>query len=241
VPDSTKETERTHPGKIVSAVELRQTPDLVTSWRPDLQGKPGSDTADAQKRYFASNPGSGQVATRQPYWLSMPGSDKSDVRQRYWLSKPGSELLVWGANPRSFYPPGSSLSVKVPAVQASEFEFSCELKAVDSRSPAFVNLSFSGVDEQGRLQTWNSVWQPAAVRLSRDRWYSLSFKDTLPAHLLSLKELKAEVLISPFQPDFLYLRRKQALRCRILARDIYLDISATPPLEEAAGRKWLVL
>ena len=139
-----------------------------------------------------------------------------------------SSQLVDGQNPTSFAPPIAIVNLPSNLPAGTRFTFSCQLRSVTCKRPYFVSVNFSGQDAAGDQKTWSSKWQPIAISPSR-AFRTTSFTDTIPTEILELKNLQVHPMFSPFQPDFLFLKRAQALRSRIEIRSA--NLSFLPPLD----------
>jgi hypothetical protein len=145
--------------------------------------------------------------------------------------------LVDGQNPASFAPPVATVNLPSNLPAGTRFTFSCQLRSITCKRPYFVSLNFSGQDAAGNPKSWSSKWQPIAISPSR-AFRTTSFTDTIPSDILALKNLQIHPLFSPFQPDFLFLKRAQALKSRIEIRSA--NLSFLPPLDLPAieTRAW---
>lgn len=150
---------------------------------------------------------------------------------------PSKEFTVSGDNPASFVPV-SPATLPSNMASGTRFKFSCYIKARPMSRPGFVSLNFSGVDAQGRNTLWNSQWQPIGIPLESGEWKPTSFSDEIPDEILQSRDLKVAILFSPFQPDYLFLRKKEALKCSMLVRDAKLSLLAPLPLPALDKREW---
>ncbi|MBS1999226.1 MAG: hypothetical protein JSS86_23025, partial [Cyanobacteria bacterium SZAS LIN-2] len=113
-----------------------------------------------------------------------------------------------------------------------DFEFSCEVAAPKSGGSAFVGLEFQGKDSQGAVKRWTSLWQPAEIKTGKD-WTRVYFSDCIPADFAGLQDLKATVTVCPFHPDLLVLHQKQAIKRKVLVRNLLLKLTPLKPLLSA--------
>jgi hypothetical protein len=147
--------------------------------------------------------------------------------------------LVQGKDPSSFLPEQKVIELPSGLPVGTRLNFVLRSRRVAGSRPYFANLIFSGTDSNGKQRSWSSNWQPIAIPPSKT-WREISFCDTMPAQVLSWQNLKISPLFSPFQPDYLYLKRKDALKSSIeicRASLSFLRPLDLPPLE---SRDWLV-
>ena len=147
-------------------------------------------------------------------------------------------LLVSGSDPRSLVPKESPVCLPARLPSGTRFAFSCELRSMRGPGSALVSLTFNGL-ESGLPVSWNSVWQPVYIPTATS-WRPLSFGDAIPNRVLKLDNLRADLLLSPFQPDLIFLKPKQAAKCRMMVRAA--SFSLLPPLVMPANRsrQWLI-
>lgn len=147
--------------------------------------------------------------------------------------------LVIGANPASFTPqvPVIKLGSDMPA--GTRIYFSCQTRAIKGNQPCFVKLAFSGVDKNNTVRVWNSMWQPIGIPASKE-FKETTFSDFIPEDILRLKNLEIRPLFSPCLPDYVFLKRKQAIKTSMeirRARLFFLRPLSIPSLE---NRTWTV-
>ncbi len=139
--------------------------------------------------------------------------------------------IVNGQNPYSFKADNSPLKIgRLP--EGSRFSFKCISRNLHGNRPYFVGLSFTGLDSKNEQQSWSSEWQPIAIAYtanSSGKYNECSFSDIIPADVLALKNLELNVLFSPFQPDLLFLKRKEALKSMVEFKSANLRF--LPPLQ----------
>lgn len=145
-----------------------------------------------------------------------------------------------GRDPSTFSPAGSPVALTCALAQGTRFYFTSRMRSVHGSSPAFVSLNFTGTNSSGSSVVWNSSWQPIGIQLSRTEWKTTSFGDIIPSDVLKLRDLRVSVLISPFQPDYLFLKRKEALKSAIQVQDASMVLLRPLPIPESAKRAWLV-
>lgn len=118
----------------------------------------------------------------------------------------------------------------------SLFYIHCDLKGFENPGNAYVSVDFTGIDgdKQGH---WNSLWQPASIT-TYPEWRSASFADIIPDNVLRWKDLKVDVLASPFTPDQLFLKKKEALSKDGAIRNV--NFAILPPLEIPADAEWRI-
>jgi hypothetical protein len=149
----------------------------------------------------------------------------------------GKAVEVTASNPLSFSPVKPiALSSELPL--RTRFKFACSFKGTQKSRPVFVSLSFVGSDAGGTSHQWNSQWQPIGIPLSSGTWLPTSFSDEIPDDVLRLKNLRVEILFSPFQPDYLFLRRKAALKCKMEVRDAKFSLLKPLPLPAIESLDW---
>ncbi len=140
---------------------------------------------------------------------------------------------VLGKDPSSFIADVSV--VNLPSLpEGIRFEYSCEIKKLSGERPCFVSLSFSGTDEKGLAHSWTSRWQPIGIAKSSS-FKTTSFSDTIPNEMVHLRSLRIQPMFSPFQPDFLFLHKKDALKSGIEVRNArlrFLPALDLPALEQ---------
>jgi 4-amino-4-deoxy-L-arabinose transferase-like glycosyltransferase len=145
---------------------------------------------------------------------------------------------ISGSDPASMVitPKPISLPENLPA--DTLFLFQTEIKSLDKGGNAFISVDFHGLDNN-QAAAWNSAWQPACVHTTSD-WRSVCIADFIPERVLRWQNLQVSVLVSPFCPDQLYLKRKQALKASAAIRNT--GISFMPPLAlpPPADLKWRI-
>ncbi len=109
----------------------------------------------------------------------------------------------------------------------SLFYIYCDLKGFENPGNAYISVNFTGIDGDKPGQ-WNSLWQPASIT-TYPEWRSASFADIIPDKVLRWKNLQVSILVSPFTPDQLFLKRKDALNKDASIRNV--NFAILPPLE----------
>lgn len=130
------------------------------------------------------------------------------------------EIPILGSDPRTF----QLASVPLGTMQTGmRYSFDA---AVRSPIPgdAYVSVVLSGTS-QGRNIQWTSPWQPGCLLTSK-RWTKVTFSDFVDADLVGARDVKATILVSPFQSDILFLKKKQALRRSMFIKNVTLQFSA---------------
>lgn len=146
---------------------------------------------------------------------------------------------VIAQNPATFNPPVNSIELKSGLPPSTRFHFTSKLRSLAVPHPCFVTVAFEGKDASGKTKTWTSQWQPIGINIYKDRAIESSFGDLIPTEILNLQNLHAKIFLSPFQPDLLFLRKKEALKASIEVTDAKLTI--LPPLaipDNAESRIW---
>ncbi|HEY9787499.1 MAG TPA: hypothetical protein V6D17_19075 [Candidatus Obscuribacterales bacterium] len=138
-----------------------------------------------------------------------------------------SPNLVAGNNPATMVPKHSPFAVGIRR-SGSRLQFSCELQGVNTRT-AFVAVELTATDGDKSI-TWSSIWQPTCIPVRRT-WTRYSFSDVIPPAIANQNDLKASVLVSPFQLDLIHLKPKKAQKARMFIRNA--SISFLPPLSLA--------
>jgi len=122
-----------------------------------------------------------------------------------------------------------AMQVASATVKASsrpiEFQFSCELASPKSSGTAFVGVGFEGKDAQGTVKKWSSPWQPSEIKTEKT-WTPVYFSDSIPAEYSGLHDLKTVITVCPFHPDLLSLQQKQAIRRKVLVRNLSLKCAS---------------
>jgi 4-amino-4-deoxy-L-arabinose transferase-like glycosyltransferase len=117
---------------------------------------------------------------------------------------------ILGSDPNSMLLTEIPLALPTDLPSGTIFLFQSELKALGAPATAYVSVDFHGT-ENGKPVHWNSVWQPAVIATATD-WRPASFADAIPDNILHLKDLNVTIMVSPFDPDYLFTKRKQALK-----------------------------
>ena len=145
---------------------------------------------------------------------------------------------VTGNNPLSFLPAQSVIKLPGNLPAGTRFNFSCQTRSVAGKRPYFVSLSFTGIDREKKPHSWTSKWQPIGIA-SSEIFRTTSFADLIPEEILSLENLEIHPMFSPFQPDYLFLKKKDALKSQIEIKNA--ELSFLPPLDieaKAEARSW---
>ncbi len=116
------------------------------------------------------------------------------------------------------------------------FYMYCDLKGFENPGNAYISVDFTGMDGN-KPGHWNSLWQPASIT-TYPEWRSASFADIIPDDVLRWKDLKVSVLASPFTPDQLFLKRKEALGKDGAIRGA--NFAILPPLEIPKDADWRI-
>ncbi|MBY0358824.1 MAG: glycosyltransferase family 39 protein [Candidatus Obscuribacterales bacterium] len=149
--------------------------------------------------------------------------------------------FVNGENPLSFCPLKEPIKLPSGLPSGTRYNFVYELKSGKNiPGQGFISLVFSGTDKQNKTVNWSSQWQPCSIPVT-DQWQSHTVSDFVPARILALKNLHANLLFSPFLPDKLFLRKKAALRCSMQVRNACLLL--TEPLHIPTAKEepdWLI-
>lgn len=146
---------------------------------------------------------------------------------------------VVAQNPNTFAPELSSIELKNGLPNGLRFFFTSKLTSHSNPHPCFINLSFEGTDSDGKARAWNSQWQPIGINVVKNAAVESSFGDIIPSEVLAWKNLHCKILFSPFQPDLLFLKKKEALKASIEIADAQLTF--LPPLSipsDAEARQW---
>jgi 4-amino-4-deoxy-L-arabinose transferase-like glycosyltransferase len=144
-----------------------------------------------------------------------------------------SEHLVSGGNPYSMQL--AATEIKLPAefqsrsqsrsqLRPLDFQLQCLLASPGASGTAFIGVQFEGKDSAGSTKKWTSIWQPALIRTER-KWAPFYLSDSLPEDVLRLHDLRACVTLCPFYPDLLLLHQKQAIRGKVLVKNLTLTLS----------------
>lgn len=140
---------------------------------------------------------------------------------------------ILGSDPKSMLLTESSLALPNDLASGTIFLFQADLKSLGGPATAYVSVDFHGQDN-GQAVNWNSVWQPAAIATLND-WRQVSFADVIPENILRLKDLDVTIMVSPFDPDYLFTKRKQALKRTGAIRNAKLSLLrplALPPVKD---------
>ncbi|MBX9688969.1 MAG: glycosyltransferase family 39 protein [Candidatus Obscuribacterales bacterium] len=148
-------------------------------------------------------------------------------------------LTVRGSDPSSFLTAKKSYPLEPDLIKGTRFQFSCQLRKLSGNGKCFVSLQFSGKDKSGQNQSWTSKWQPIGIELKND-FQTTSFSDRIPDQILELSGLQVEPMFSPFQPDYLFLKKKQALKNAMEVRDARFSLLAPLSLPAKADGEWQV-
>lgn len=148
-------------------------------------------------------------------------------------------LKVEGKNPVSFIPPVQKIILPDNLGSGVRFNFSCETRSLSGKRPCFITLNFIGMDANQQQQSWTSKWQPIGIENTKV-FKVTSFSDVIPDEISALKHLEIRPMVSPFQPDYLFLKKRDALRSTIEIRDSKILFFPALDLPSAEARTWLV-
>lgn len=161
-----------------------------------------------------------------PYSGSKGSLQTDRSKQSDFIVKPSKPLTVFGSNPQLMEVAQVPVDTARFKNQGVYFRLDTRLQKLTKSKSAFINLVFEGIDQKGVKQSWISPWQPA--KLSADReWQDFSFGDFIPPRILALKDLKARVVVFPFNLDLLYLRQKEAARETVVVSNLVLTVEDT--------------
>lgn len=146
---------------------------------------------------------------------------------------------VIGNNPTTFLPPQNVIQLPSNLPSGTRINFSCQTKTLSGKRPCFVSLSFTGSDSSGKMHSWTSKWQPIGIANSVD-FRTTNFSDIIPDDILALSNLEIHPMFSPFQPDYLFLKKKDALKSAIEVRNAELHFLAPLDLPKVESRSWRV-
>lgn len=197
----------------------------------DLSAEPGRQYGHYRIRFLVPGEHNSSISLIQT-------NNSSTFTKSFSLPKTG--WRVEGSNPYSFTPPDSPLQMPTQLPSGTRFNLACELKELTgNHHNALISLNFTGIDKLGQPVAWNSPWQPTGIPISPQRWIRTTFSDTLPDQILKLDKLQANILLSPFQPDYLFLKRKQALKCTVLVKDMQFRLGQSLGLPKGSA-DWLI-
>jgi hypothetical protein len=109
------------------------------------------------------------------------------------------------------------------SLQPTAFDFRCQLASKAQHGTAYIGVKFEGQEEDGSAKSWTSLWQPACIQTGTN-WSTFCLSDFIPAEVAALKNLKASVTVCPFHPELLFLHHKQAVKRKLLIRNISLTV-----------------
>lgn len=150
------------------------------------------------------------------------------VNEPIFILGTSNKHQVIAQNPATFNPPVNTVELKSGLPPLTRFHFTSTLRSLAAPHPCFVTVAFEGKDASGKTKTWTSQWQPIGINIYKDKTIESSFGDLIPTEILNLQNLHAKIFLSPFQPDLLFLRKKEALKAAIEVTDAKLTI--LPPL-----------
>jgi hypothetical protein len=138
--------------------------------------------------------------------------------------------FVAGNQPPTFFLPGA---IRLPAAAepGTRVIFRATAEA-PRRSVSAYMLSVVGF-KNGKAFENTCLWQPGYVPIS-EQPRKVVFSETLPADIVGAKELRLKLLLSPFPSDWLFLRRKQAMKQRMTLRDVHVEL--LPPAAVDPGK-----
>lgn len=157
---------------------------------------------------------------------ALRGETANTPMQSEVIVKPDKPLTIAGSNPQLMeiaQVPVDSTRFKKQGVH---FRLDTTLRKPTRSRSAFINLVFEGLDDKGVKTSWISPWQPAKLSAGKD-WQDFSYGDFIPPSILALKDLKARVVVFPFNLDLLYLRQKEASRETVVVSKLVLTIEDT--------------
>lgn len=105
---------------------------------------------------------------------------------------------------------------------AGRFRFTATVQSPKTPTNAYAAVTFSGT-VNGKRKTWTSPWQPTSLAVGRaeSRW---CIQDAIPADIAGAPDASAQVLISPFTADLLFLNKKQALKRSLFVKEAHLEL-----------------
>jgi 4-amino-4-deoxy-L-arabinose transferase-like glycosyltransferase len=166
-------------------------------------------------------------------------SNQTDLPEPVTLLSEDETQHVNGNNPASFVPRISSINLPTGLPDGTRFQFSCKTRSIKGTHAYFVGLTFTGTDERGKQNAWNSKWQPIGISASRE-FKITSFSDIIPAEVLAWKHLQVHPMFSPFQPDYLFLKRREALKSTIDVSSAHLSFLPPLNLPTLEARSWRI-
>ena len=186
--------------------------------------------------------GMGQGGKQYRVRIAVPFGETHTVPEGHYVL-PAVELTgkdkpraLTGSNLPTMMLTPKSLPLPTNLPSGSLFYFYCDIKGYENPGNAYVSVDFTGL-EDGKPAHWNSIWQPAAITTYPD-WRPASFADIIPDKVLYWKDLQVSILASPFTPDQLFMKRKEALKKDAVIRDV--NFAILPPLEIPANPEWRI-
>lgn len=141
--------------------------------------------------------------------------------------------------------PLSTLVTQVPVhlpgdlPSQSVLSLTCELSSANPTGEASISVLLSGYDESGKQIHYASAWQPDVTPVTGE-WHPFNYCQVIPDSILRLRDLTAQIYVSPCQPSLAVARpdwaRQQSVNCRMLRLTVLPPLNIPPEGE----RDWIV-
>ena len=155
------------------------------------------------------------------------------------IGKHLEDITIDGGNPQTYMLFKESQKLPHDLRKGAIVDFGCLLKSDRKRQSGPITVVFEGRNEKGVIEKWSSPWQPTAVSCDAG-WRRFNSSYLFPDHMLGMKDLAVNVMVSPFSTDELVMKKRKALHEVMVIKDATLTLCS--PLKMPAGKKldWMI-
>lgn len=202
---------------------------------------PSSDIARHGEKIEAakSEPINAPDKKPEPLKLNELDPDAYGTMAAVTVAKKLDPVTILGGDPRTYNLFSESQKLPSSVQKGSIIDFGCILKSDRKRQSGPITVVFEGDNDKGEKVKWSSPWQPTSVACDTG-WRRFHASYVVPDEMLALKNLSANVMISPFPTDELVLKKSKALREVLVVKDSNLTVYT--PLKMPSGKvlDWMI-
>lgn len=203
---------------------------------PD-QPATASDAGHPEKAPSGAKAGAGLPAPAQRS-SETPAPATFPIPDKGLLYATMSTHTVDGADPASFFILPRTIKLPSNMPSGTYFHLLCEHSAPFKKVAGACTMIFSG-EREGQIVNWTPPWTPSAVE-TEDSWRYFVMADFIPDEILSLKDLKLQIMFPPCQSDLVILNKERAARENLAIRNLKLFFMPPMKLPPTNRRAWLI-
>ncbi len=155
------------------------------------------------------------------------------------VAKQLEDSIVDGGNPKTYMLFKESQKLPGTLKKGAIVDFGCLVKTDRKRQSGPITVIFEGMNAKGELEKFTSPWQPTAVSCDIG-WRRFHACYVVPEHMLGMKDLAVNVMVSPFSTDELVLNKRKALREILVVKDAHLMLYTPLQMPEGKNFDWMI-